>query len=196
MHNILLEIDGSADSLAAVNVAMSLTSLVPQSRVTAQYVLDTPGIWNFLGMQDPGLVGSGPYFQAFDSIKISLRELAETVVESYRARCNSIDRFAEMIIDEGEWLSLVAERSRALQPLVVIGKSTLVRVAKEANKTPAEIGNSISYPVVVVDRELVPSACFPVIGMGSIEIGTELKLSQPETVHNLIAKAECLPHAA
>lgn len=203
MYNILLEIDGSADCLAAVQVAMSLMCMMPQSKVVAQYVLDTPAVWSFLGMGEPGLVGSGPYFQAFESIKTSLRDLAETVLESYQARYDNIKCFSEVIIDEGEWLSTVAQRAKMLQPLVIVGRSTLARVAKEANLTPDEIAKAISYPIVVVDKELLSAHSFPVLASHStvldsyaIEWGTQLDLARSETIANLLAKAERLAHAA
>jgi hypothetical protein len=147
-------------------------------------------------MGEPGLVGSGPYFQAFESIKTSLREMAETVLGSYQARCENLKSFAEVIIDEGDWLSMVVERARMLQPLVLIGKSTLVRAAKEANVTPAEIAKAISYPVVVVSKELISSGCFPVLASDSTGCGTQLSLSLPAIADNLLARAERLSHAA
>jgi predicted LPLAT superfamily acyltransferase len=175
---------------------MSLTCLLPQSKVAAQYVLDTPALWRYLGMGEPGLVGSGPYFQAFESIKTSLREMAETVLGSYQARCENLRGFAEVIIDEGDWLSMVAERARMLQPLVLIGKSTLVRAAKEANVTPAEIAKAISCPVVVVSKELISSGCFPVLASDSTGCGTQLSLSLSAIADNLLARTERLSHAA
>ena len=196
MHNILLVIDGSADSLAAVNVAISLTKQVPQSQVLALYVLDTPAVWNFLGAPEPGLIGSGPYFQACESIKNSLRDLAETVVDSYRARCNNVECFAQVIVDEGAWLDKVAERAKMLQPLILVGNSILTRISKEANLTVSEIANYLSYPMVVVDRTALSSACFPVLASKSVDGGAELNLSLPETAFALIARAESLPHAA
>jgi|688.fasta_scaffold428831_2 hypothetical protein len=175
MYKILLEVDGSADSLAAVNVAILLTSLAPQSTVAAQCVLDTPGIWKLLGLQDPGLVGSGPYFQAFESIRNSLRDLAETVLESYQARCNNAC-FAEILIDEGDWLSSVVERAEALHPLVIVGKSTMERVAKEASMTVPELVKKISYPVVIVDKEQLPSGSFPMFSADANVTVLDLKL--------------------
>jgi hypothetical protein len=163
MNNILLEVDASVDSLAALDVAVSLTRSASDIMVIPQYVIDTAAIWKFLGMEKPGLVGSGPHFQAFDSIKICLKELAETILQSYRARCDNLQCFADVTIDEGDWLSTVAAKAHLLKAVVLVGKYTLTRVAKEKDVTPEEIARSINHPLVIIDKDRLSCGCFPVL---------------------------------
>jgi hypothetical protein len=159
MNNILLEIDGSADALTALDMAISLTRAQPTVTITPHYVVDTQSVWKFLGMEKPGLVGSGPYFQAFDSVKAALYELMETITESYQVRCEHLANFADLVIDEGDFISKVKERATVLKAPVLIGKATLLRNAEANNKTLAEVADSIQLPLVVVDQTALLCGC-------------------------------------
>lgn len=187
MYNILLEIDGSADGLAALDIAVSLTSSSPQVIVHPHYVVDTDGIWKFLGMEKPGLVGSGPYFQAFDSFKAALYELMETINESYQARCRHLEQFDNIAIDEGDFVTKVKDRAAALKALVLVGKSTLLRSAEATKMTISEISDHIHLPLIVVDQAalLCGCGCFRVLSAEPEQCCT--RMIPPQTLTDLLA---------
>ncbi|MBX9685687.1 MAG: hypothetical protein K2X27_03230 [Candidatus Obscuribacterales bacterium] len=187
MYNILLEIDGSADALAALDVAMSIT--LPTIAVTPHYVLNTQAIWKFVGMEKPGLIGSGPYFQAFGAIKASLYDLMDTVSESYQARCSQFQHFADLVIDEGDFVCKINERATELRAAVLIGKTTLFRNAEATNKTIAEITHGINSPLIVIDQAALfcGCGCFRLLSADAGQYRTEPLL--PETLNDLLAAA-------
>lgn len=189
MYNVLLEIDGSADGLAALDIGLSLTRSSPQVIVYPHHVVDTQAIWKLLGMEKPGLVGSGPYFQAFDSFKSALYELIETINESYQARCGHLEQFANIAIDEGDFVSRVRDRAAALKALVLVGKSTLLRNAEATKMTISEISDDIHFPLIVVDQAalLCGCGCFRVLSAEPGQCCTQM--IPPQTLADLLTAA-------
>lgn len=186
MYNVLLEIDGSADGLAALDIGVFLARSSPQVVVYPHYVVNTQAIWKFLGMEKPGLVGSGPYFQAFESFKAALYELMETINESYQARCGHLEQFADIAIDEGDFVSKVKDRAAVLNALVLVGKSTLLRSAEATKMTISEISDDIRFPLIVVDQAapLCGCGCFRVLSAEPGQCCTQM--IPPQTIADLL----------
>lgn len=198
MYNVLLELDGSADALAALNIAESLSHTSPQVLITAHYVVDSQAVWKFLGMEKPGLIGCGPYFQACESITSSLYELMETVSLSYQARCGHLEQFSKLVVDEGEFATMVEQRAADLKALVLIGKSTLLRNAEAAKSTVSEIATTIHSPLIVVDQTalLCGCGCFRLLSTRPGECCTE-NISPDTIAHLLTASSQTkAPRAA
>lgn len=85
---ILLSLDGSAQSLYAAEICWKMAQLHGCS-ISAQHVIDTPGIWSFLAHDLPGLIGSGPYLTAQEAILQQLCAVGSTLLDAYELHAES-----------------------------------------------------------------------------------------------------------
>lgn len=99
--SFLLPINGSPESLFASEFVWSLARN-SQSKVTAQHTIDISGTLQFLGQEKAGLIGSGPYLAAFESICQSLRAIASKLEDSYTARAESHDVESTFVCSDGD----------------------------------------------------------------------------------------------
>ncbi|MFA7335601.1 MAG: universal stress protein [Candidatus Obscuribacterales bacterium] len=116
--SFLLPINGSPESLFASEFVWSLASN-SQSKVTAQHTIDIFGTLQFLGQEKAGLIGSGPYVAAYESICQSLRAIASKLEDSYSARASSHQVESTFICAEGDPVEEVCKLAPAHDLLVV-----------------------------------------------------------------------------
>jgi nucleotide-binding universal stress UspA family protein len=116
--SFLLPINGSPESLFASEFVWSLASKY-QSKVTAQHTIDIFGTLQFLGQEKAGLIGSGPYVAAYESICNSLRTIASKLEDSYSARAASHHVESTFICSEGDPVEEVCKLTAANDLLVV-----------------------------------------------------------------------------
>ena len=119
MKNILLAFDGSSQSYEAATICWHWAErgLV---NLTAQHVVNTRGLWQFLDFHTPGLTGSGPFIAAQTAISKELRILAETLATAYNAKAQGAGVESECFIDEGSAREEILKRSMD-NDLIVVG---------------------------------------------------------------------------
>lgn len=134
--SILLILDGTAQCMKAAEFVWGL-SQHKDVRIDAQFVVDSPGIWEFLNYDLPGLIGSGPYLNAHEQIRNEVRSLGETLTDVYKTRAESIGVAGDCFIDEGNPVREICARSRDYD-LVVIGNraSGITSIASDRRRTP------------------------------------------------------------
>lgn len=118
-NSILLPIAGSRNSLFAMEAAWRLAEQTG-SVVDAQHVIDSVGALEFVGLQQAGMVGSGPYLNAFEHLRDGLREIGRLVVETYTTRAEGKRLSGESFLDEGDRVEEICRRA-AEHSLVVMG---------------------------------------------------------------------------
>lgn len=115
---ILLPFTGSQESLYASQCAWTLAEQT-NSVVDAQHVIDTRGALEFVGLEKPGLVGSGPYLAGYEAICQSLREIGDKLEDAYSARVTR-KIHGKVFLDEGEPIEEICKRLQQ-HDLAVIG---------------------------------------------------------------------------
>jgi nucleotide-binding universal stress UspA family protein len=118
-RSILLELDGSAQTRYAAEVAWTLGQAAG-FRVDAQHVVDSLAAWDFLAFDIAGFIGSGPYFEAHDSMRGCLSSIGKNLIDVYKqlADKNGID--GEAFLDEGSTIREICFRAAGYD-LVVMG---------------------------------------------------------------------------
>lgn len=116
--SFLLPVNGSPESLFAAEFVWSLAAK-NQSKVTAQHTIDLFGTLQFLGQEKAGLIGSGPYVAAYESICQSLRGIATKLEDSYTARAAAHHVDSTFICAEGDPVEEVCKLAAAHDLLVV-----------------------------------------------------------------------------
>ncbi|HEY9871355.1 MAG TPA: universal stress protein [Candidatus Obscuribacterales bacterium] len=117
--SILLAVDGSVQAHWAAELCLALSERY-NTRVTAQHVVDSVAIWEFLAHDLPGLIGSGPYMAAFEPIRTQLVSIGQTLLQVYENRCQSRGLTPETVLDEGSYVPEICRRARAYD-LVAVG---------------------------------------------------------------------------
>lgn len=156
--SILLPITGSQESLYAIELAWALARQT-NSTVNAQHVVNVGGALEFVGMERPGIIGSGPYLGAFEMICDSLREIGEKLADSYAARAEGQRIAGEVFIDEGETVEAICKRL-PMHDLIVMGHRQRAELAfpdcQSVRLSLAEVlAHYASIPLLVVQRPMV-----------------------------------------
>jgi hypothetical protein len=138
---ILLAFDGSAQSLNAAELCWALAAKHPVS-LTAQHVVNTVGLWQFLNFELPGLTGSGPYIAAHEAMGKELRSIGETLVTIYQTKAQSQGLTDQCVLDQGDAIAEILRRSQD-NYMVVIGHRPSSPQSK--NGTAGEGGQSPRY---------------------------------------------------
>jgi nucleotide-binding universal stress UspA family protein len=117
--SILLELDGSAQARYAAEVAWSIAQAV-NCNVDAQHVVDSLAAWDFLSFDIAGFIGSGPYFEAHETMKECLTKVGRNLIDVYGqlAKKNNIE--GEAYLDEGSTIREICFRAKEYG-LVVMG---------------------------------------------------------------------------
>jgi len=119
-QSFLLALDGSKESLAAANIAWKLAQ-AQDAKLVALSVVDNQAIWDLLGAGLPGFIGSGPYIAAYETIQKALLSVSETLLNAFESRSQTNQIETECIINEGDLLRQVFERSKE-HNLVITGR--------------------------------------------------------------------------
>lgn len=119
MKSYLLALDGSQESLFAAELAWQLAS-ANQAKVLAQTVVDSQSLWQHVGKDSPGIIGSGPYLAAYEVIQKALTAVAETLLNAYEARARGHNIESDCVIDEGNMIDQIVKRAKE-HLVVVIG---------------------------------------------------------------------------
>ncbi len=153
----LLAIDGSVESKAAAYLAWKLAKKTG-ARIVAQHVVNTRDTWRFLRPKSAGLIGSGPYVEAFESVTKGLRSIAEALMLSYSTQAEGQNIEFETCIDEGDLVSEICKRAKE-HDLLIIGHSKDGNIGVD-QKTPysvcEELAEFCPVPMLFVMKECNP----------------------------------------
>jgi len=117
--SILLALDGSESAYQAAQLALHLKQ-TNGALVTAQHVIDTRTAWRLLGAPTDGLIGSGLYIAAYQSLCESLLDLGNQLAQRYEAISSDKGTIGECIIDKGSPFELILQRLQQ-HDLLLIG---------------------------------------------------------------------------
>lgn len=155
--SILLPLAGSQESMYALEFALTLAQKTG-SKINAQHVVDTRGAFELVGMERPGIVGSGLYLDAYEAVCQSLRNIADKLSDSYEARtaCRGIE--GELFIDEGEPVEEIFRR-QSEHDLIIMGHRQRSAFALPERQTVrlslAEIlAQNSSIPLLIVQQPI------------------------------------------
>ncbi len=123
--SFLLAFDGSQEALFAADLAAALAKS-KGARLTAQTVVDSQSVWEIVGQDLPGIIGSGPYMAAYQTIENTLRSVAETLMYAFECRIANSELEAVCEIDEGNIIDLILRRA-ANHDLVIMGHKSKLR---------------------------------------------------------------------
>ncbi len=134
--SLLLALDGSFECMAAFAACQQLAAKMP-IRVTAQHVIDSVGLWDFLHHDSGGLLGSGPFLMAHEQMKRALHSIGETLLDVYKVHADSSGIAGDCILDEGSTVREIYRRCQDFD-MVVIGHrmSGLRSTVEERRKFP------------------------------------------------------------
>src|SRR5271155_3664113 len=118
--SILLGLDGSAQARYAAELAWSMAK-IGSMRVDAQHVIDSLASWDFLNFDIAGFIGSGPYFEAHETMRSTLQELGQNLISAYRSIAEQNGVVSEVFLDEGTTIREISQRAKK-HDLVVIGQ--------------------------------------------------------------------------
>lgn len=107
--SILLPVTGSRESMFAMDLAWKLGERLKMS-VNAQHVVNTRGALEVLGLTTPGIIGSGPYVDAYESLCGAMRDIAAKLEDSYLARMAGRNATGTWFVDEGEPVAEIVYR--------------------------------------------------------------------------------------
>jgi nucleotide-binding universal stress UspA family protein len=199
MNSILVALDGSKDALNASQAAWQLARKT-KSKIVALSVVDTQSIWDFLGHKLAGMIGSGVYISAFQSINSSLQNIAESLLTAFESRSNGYGIETSTIVGEGNLAEVVLKNAQN-HDLIIMGRRakfqndshTILRTSLSA-----KVAEAAPIPVLMVSSEplrwttarfILDSTCFDNRAMKSFfKFAEDLKL-QPE-IFCLDAKSE------
>lgn len=117
--SILLPINGSRESMCAMELAWKLGERLKMA-VNAQHVINTRGALEVLGLATPGIIGSGPYVGAYESLCNSMSDIASKLEDSYIARKEGRNVTGSWFVDEGEPADAITNRGTE-HDLLVLG---------------------------------------------------------------------------
>lgn len=154
--SILLALSGSQPSMFAMEAAFRLAR-ERQAQICVQHVVDTHAAGRLLQTSEPGLIGSGLYVDAYETLLQSLRALAVKLMD----KCESVNRdvSAEYVIDEGCPVEEIARRAGDYD-LIIVGHSFSPRnsIARNSMKSTngyaygliEDLANKCDTPMLIV----------------------------------------------
>lgn len=201
---ILFGLDGSAQCLYAAEICWTLAERNKAS-ITAQHVINSIGLWEFLGFEEPGFVGSGVFFSAHEHIRRQLEEVSKSLIESYETHVaqRNLDEH-EIVVDDGHTVREILKRAKD-HDLIVVGHkpSAMGSPEKDQRKFPRTsvaglLASYSSKPVLTVQHAcdfpgsitLVTSGSWLQSLSGHEEKGINLLRSITLLAANCEAKAE------
>lgn len=116
---LLLALSGTKQSLFASELAFKLAQKTGAT-ITAVHVIDTYTSWEFLKNDQPGLLKSDLYNQAYLNLKKSQKLIAEELVANWKSLAERQEVEYKCFIDEGNPVKEICKRARNYD-LVIVG---------------------------------------------------------------------------
>ncbi|MBX9691797.1 MAG: universal stress protein [Cyanobacteria bacterium] len=117
--SILLGLSGSEESKSAAEIAYAI-ALKCNGRICAQHIVDEKSLWEILRSGKPGLIGSGPYIDAYEKGCEGLTRLGNALLEKFEAVYQGRSVPVETLIERGSPIELICERAKD-HNLVIVG---------------------------------------------------------------------------
>ena len=187
--SILLGLDGSAQSRYAAELAWSMAK-TGKMRVDAQHVVDSLAAWDFLAFDIAGFIGSGPYFEAHETMRNTLNSIGQNLIDVYRASAKQNDIEGEAFLDDGATIREICWRARDHE-FVVLGHTSTGMESPDEDKRKIprrSVAETLTHycpkPLLVVqDRAKLWSKVR--ILLGGYEMPTSLISSCVDFAHSL-----------
>ena len=153
LNSILLALDGSAESRYAAEAAWFVAQKTGAS-VLAQHVINAHGLWKLLLHHQAGFVGSGLYFEAFESMIERLRTLGQNLLDSYESFVPGGIK-AQTLVSEG---SVPGEILKQLEnaDLLVVGHRHNGDIYDPEGGLAAVLVAHSEKPVLVMQKQAKP----------------------------------------
>ena len=116
--SILLELDGSAQARYAAEVAWQLGQRA-EVGVDAQHVVDSLAAWDFLAFDIAGFIGSGPYFEAHDTMRGCLTTIGQNLMNVYSKLAKQNGISGESYLDDGATIREICWRAKDYDIIVM-----------------------------------------------------------------------------
>lgn len=177
-NKILLGLDGSAQSRYAAELAWALAKAGKMS-VDAQHVVDSLAAWDFLAFDIAGFIGSGPYFEAHETMRNTLTSIGSSLIEAYRSLAAQAGVPGEAFLDDGATIREICWRAKDYE-LVVIGQQStgMNSPSEDQRKLPRRsIAESLTHycprPLLVVQDRCKPWTKMRIMVAGEPRKGEE-----------------------
>ncbi len=154
--SILLPVSGSRESMFAMDLAWKFAEALKVS-INSQHVVNTRGALEVLGLSTPGIIGSGPYMAAYESLCREMRNIAAKLEDACMARMAGRNLPGKWFVDEGEPVDVIVNRLAEHQLLIMgyhhqtepLLKHQTIRLSL------AEIMSQVStVPLLVVQKQM------------------------------------------
>jgi nucleotide-binding universal stress UspA family protein len=158
---ILLGLDGSAQSRYAAELAWAMAK-TGNMNVDALHVVDSLAAWDFLAFDIAGFIGSGPYFEAHETMRNTLTEIGRNLIEVYRSLAAQQNVKGEAFLDEGATIREICWRAKDYSVVIMGQQSTgMQSPAEDQRKLPRRsIAESLTHycprPLLVVQDRCKP----------------------------------------
>jgi nucleotide-binding universal stress UspA family protein len=158
---ILLGLDGSAQSRYAAELAWAIAKS-GEMRVDAQHVVDSLAAWDFLAFDIAGFIGSGPYFEAHETMRTTLHDIGQNLIDVYRSLAQQNGIEGEAYLDEGTTIREICHRAKDTELVVLGQRSTGMQSPDEdQRKIPRRsVAESLTHycpvPLLVVQDRCKP----------------------------------------
>lgn len=160
--SLLLSLDGSAQSRYAAELVWEM-SKAGSYKVEAQHVVDSLAAWDFLNFDIAGFIGSGPYFEAHETMRNCLQSIGENLVDAYQVQAKSLGIEGECNLDDGTTIREICWRAKDVDLVAIGQRSTGVESAKEDKRVlpRRSIAETLAYycpkpMLVLMDRCPMP----------------------------------------
>ncbi len=154
---LLLALTGTKQSLFASEVAFKLAAKT-QASITAQHVIDTYTSWEFLRNDEPGLLASGLYTDAFTNLRHSQKNIANELIAVWKSLADKQNVEYKCFIDEGNPVKEICKRSKNFD-LVIVGHRARLQDEPEGDPwhgvkyTVAEgLAHDCAKPLLIVQQ--------------------------------------------
>ncbi|MCW5823134.1 MAG: universal stress protein [Cyanobacteria bacterium TGS_CYA1] len=157
---LLLALSGTKQSLYASELAFKL-AVKTEASVTAQHVIDTFTSWEFLKNDQPGLLKSDMYNQAYLNLKKSQKEIADELIATWQSFADRQEVEYKCFIDEGNPVKEICKRARKNDIVIVGHRQRLYDTNNEdpwhgVKYTVAEgLAHDCTTPVLIVQKPVL-----------------------------------------
>ncbi|MBS2005192.1 MAG: universal stress protein [Candidatus Obscuribacterales bacterium] len=156
---LLLELSGSKQAERAAEISWEMAQ-ANKLQVVAQHVVDTKGLRKLFACSEPGLIGSGPYAQAYEEARASLLAIGEKLCEKYQALANAKGELnAQFFVDEGDPVAEILKRGRNNTDVLIVGKPSPAASGNQGGCAEIrgsfvqELAEQCSVPLLLVSRD-------------------------------------------
>lgn len=153
-ESYLVALDGSKEAFKASEVAWKLAK-ARGAKITGVTVIDTQIVWDVLGFNLPGLIGSGPYVAAFEALRTALKSISDALTMSFETRCGGQGVDTSTITPEGNAAECVVYESGRHNLLIMGRRASLGSRERSLIRTSLteKVVGEIACPAMLISSE-------------------------------------------